>query len=338
MSIRRLRRVAIAGSFLAASTSWAGCVDVSPLTGVNMAGAEFNSKRLPGTMYKDYVYPTAQDLGYFASKGATVIRLPFRWERAQPSLMEALDAAQMSAIAKVVAAAVPLGLCVILDAHNYGTYHGKTIGSAEVPTAAFFDFWTKMAQRFPDASQVAFGLMNEPKALPIPQWAEVARGTVAALREAGADNLILVAGGRWSGVHEWFKQFSGTSNAQAFADLPDPLGRTLIEVHQYANLGYSGTTTDCLPPSHFDRMFASISDWARANGYKLFLGEFGTPGTAECLATLDRLLALGSNRDVWRGWAVWAAGRWWGSYPLSIHPKDGVDAPQMSVVPPYLGK
>ncbi|MDT3670969.1 MAG: glycoside hydrolase family 5 protein [Aromatoleum sp.] len=321
----------------AGSAAAAGCLD-GPLVGVNLAGAEFNSKKLPGVMNKDYVYPAADDVAYFAQKGATAIRLPFRWERAQPTLMGELDTAEMTAIDKTIAAASVHGLCVILDAHNYATYRGLAIGSEDVPNAAFVDFWTRMGKRFPDADRVAFGLMNEPKQLLIAQWAELAQTTVQNLRSAGVQNLLMVSGGRWSGVHEWSKVFSGTSNAVAFAGFTDPLDRSLIEVHQYADANFSGTGTECQPPERFDNMFALIADWARANNKKLFLGEFGTPANEPCLATLDHLLSLSSDRNVWRGWTYWAAGRWWGSYPLSIHPKSGVDAPQMGVVSKYLGR
>lgn len=320
-----------------AGTTDAGCIDGAPLVGVNLAGAEFNSKKLPGVMHKDYTYPAAADLSYFASKGATTVRLPFRWERAQRALMGELDSGEMAAISKVVAAAAPLGLCVILDLHNYGSYTGRPIGSAEVPNEAFLDFWTKMGERFPDASQVAFGLMNEPSKIPLPAWTQLARHTVRHLRDADVANLLMVSGGRWSGVHEWTRTFSGTSNAAAFADLADPLGRTVFEVHQYFDRDFSGTHAECQPPGRFDNMFSLISEWARTNGRKLFLGEFGAPATSGCLQTLDHVLTLVSDRQVWRGWTYWAAGRWWGSYPMSIQPtKEGAAAPQMGVVEKHL--
>lgn len=321
----------------AASAAGAGCVDRTPLVGVNLAGAEFNARKLPGVMHKDYTYPAAADLSYFAAKGATVIRLPFRWERAQRTLMGELDTAEIAAIAKVVDAAAPLGLCVILDLHNYGTYTGQPVGSAAVPNEAFLDFWTRMGKRFPDAAQVAFGLMNEPAKMQLPVWAELAQATVRHLRDAGVENLLMVSGGRWSGVHEWSKTFSGTSNAAAFANLADPLGRAVIEVHQYFDSDFSGTHWECQPPARFDNMFALISEWARTNDKELFLGESGAAATPECLQTLDHVLTLVSRRDVWRGWTYWAAGRWWGSYPLSIQPtKEGADAPQMSIVGKHL--
>jgi endoglucanase len=36
------------------------------------------------------------------------------------------------------------------------------------------------------------------------------------------------------------------------------------------------------------------------------------------------------------GWQWWAAGPAWGNYPFSLHPKDGQDRPQMSLLVPWL--
>ncbi len=334
----RLALAFLACLAIAASPARAGCLDNPRLTGVNLAGAEFNSKRLPGVMNKDYTYPAREDIAYFAGKGADVIRLPVRWERLQHTLGGELHAAETGAIDKVLAAAAASDLCVILDVHNYGTWRGYPIGSAEVPVDAFQDLWLRLAARFPDAGRIAFGLMNEPYKLSIAQWARIADDTVAKLRQAGAGHLLLVSGGRWSGVHEWHKTFSGTSNAIAMAGVRDPLERMAIEVHQYADADFSGRGTTCHPPDRFDNMFRLIGDWARANDQRLFLGEFGVPAEDNCLSVLERMLQLTADRAVWLGWTYWAAGRWWGSYPLSVQPKAGVDAPQMSVLGWYMGR
>lgn len=320
---------------LAAPLAAASCGQDVALKGVNLAGAEFNGGRLPGVLYKDYVYPNDAEFDYFASIGANVIRLPFRWERIQPSLSGELDPAELRNLEKTVAMAKSRGMCVILDVHNYGTYRGKAIGTTEVPVQAFINLWTRLAAKFSDTSVVAFGLMNEPFKLPIEQWASTAQKTVNAIRKQGAKNLILVSGARWSGVHEWEKPIDGTSNAAAFANFQDPLKRTLIEVHQYADTNYSGTGKTCLPAENFAPMFTNITRWAKANDQKLFLGEFGTPSNQLCLEALDAILAQMNDAAVWRGWTYWAAGSWWGSYPLSIEPQNGQDAPQTGVLRKY---
>ncbi|MBT9590096.1 MAG: glycoside hydrolase family 5 protein [Thiobacillus sp.] len=314
----------------------ANCDANIALKGVNLAGAEFNGSKLPGVLYKDYIYPNKAEFDYFASIGMKVFRLPFRWERLQPALFGEFDSAELENIVSAVALAKAHGMCVILDVHNYGTYRGNAIGTTDVPVKAFVDLWTRLAAKFNEPAVTAFGLMNEPFKLSIEQWAGTAQQTVNAIRKQGAENLILVSGGRWSGVHEWEKLKSGVSNADAFAHFKDPLKRTWIEVHQYADPYYSGTGETCVPADSFTKMFDNITRWAKTHDQRLFLGEFGTPSNQACLDALDAMLAQMKDAQIWRGWTYWAAGSWWGSYPLSIEPKDGKDAPQTRILKRYL--
>lgn len=335
--MRRLAVLAVVcAALLSAPARAAGCLADGALRGVNLAGAEFNGKRLPGVRNKDYVYPDRAAFDYFAALGMNAVRLPFRWERVQPTLFGELDAAEAAEIGAAVNEARARGMCIILDVHNYGLYHGQPIGSADVPAAAFVDLWQRLAGRFADADSVALGLMNEPFKLSIDDWSTVAQRTVDALRQSGARHLVLVSGGRWSGVHEWHKTFGATSNARAFADFQDPLKRTLIEVHQYADRNHSGTGTQCVASADLVPMFDAIAEWAHTHRQTLFLGEFGTASDRDCLEALGTLLAQTRDTQVWRGWTYWAAGKWWGGYPLSIEPKNGRDAAQTAVLKRYL--
>ncbi|MCC5810567.1 MAG: glycoside hydrolase family 5 protein [Ectothiorhodospiraceae bacterium] len=310
------------------------CLGDEPLRGVNIAGAEFSSNSLPGELHHDYTYPRTEELDYFADSGANTIRLPVRWERVQRELNQELHEGELGQIASVLDQAKERGLCLILDIHNYGMYHGEIIGSEAVPTEAFLDLWTRLSAALDEPEYLALGLMNEPFRMDIADWGAVAQQTVDALREAGAEHLIMVSGGRWSGVHEWHRTIGGSSNAETFADLEDPLRRTVIEVHQYADRDYSGTGGNCRDPEHFNAMFSAIDEWAQENDLQLFLGEFGVPSSRSCMAALGRILALTEDAGIWRGWAYWAAGSWWGDYPMSVAPRDGRDAPQMSLLAP----
>lgn len=332
--VRTLATVVLAGTAFSAA---AQCDLSRQLAGVNLAGAEFNGKKIPARYGYDYIYPPAQDLAYFQSVGMNTIRLPFRWERLQPLLGAGLDTAELGRMRTVTEAARSLGMCVILDVHNYGAYAGQSIGSAAVSEAVFIDFWVKLAREFTGQAHVAFGLMNEPNLITIPQWASLAQRTVDALRSAGANNLLLVSGGRWSGAHEWQKPINGISNAQAFSSFRDPLNNFVFEVHQYANASYSGTTVECIPAEQLRQIMTNASAWARSTGARFFLGEFGVAASEPCLAALDAILAEVDNNPVWAGWTYWAAGRWWGTYPFSIHPAaSGVEAPQLTLIRKYL--
>jgi endoglucanase len=336
-----LRRACLAAGssvLLAGATSaWAaqgGCLGDKPLRGVNIAGGEFNSQKIPGKIFKDYTYPTEKDLRYFAEMGANTVRVPFRWERVQRILGRPLDTGEIGVISKMVSIASGLGMCVILDAHNFGTYATQPLGTPMMPLSALGDLWVRMNEAFPDPANVAFGLMNEPAHVERADWAKAAQEAVNALRKAGSKHLLFVSGGGWSGAHDWAIARDGLSNAEAFAKLSDPLRRSVIEVHQYADTDSSGTKSDCIAPDRMRAILDRIAGWARTNKQKLFLGEFGVAAEpASCLETL-RAQIQAMRDPPWVGWTYWAAGAWWGpSYIFNVHPMPGQPPrPQLDVL------
>ena len=93
---------------------------------------------------------------YLASRGVKLVRIPFRWERLQPRLGEAVDAGEIKRLKNVVARANGAGLKVILDMHNYGGYylyngtHGvrRPIGSAKIQVWRFAEIWGRISNNF----------------------------------------------------------------------------------------------------------------------------------------------------------------------------------------------
>jgi endoglucanase len=312
----------------------AHCLNQERLTGVNMSGAEFNSSKLPGTPYKDYTFPTEAELTYVAAKGANVIRLPFRWERVQPTAMGPLASAELKRIQGTVASAYSKGLCVILDVHNYAKYYSQTLNGDAALQNAFVDLWLRLALVFNDPKQTAFGLMNEPSYLPREEWASLAKRTLKELRYAGSTNMVFLAGGHWSGLHDWFSPSAGMSNAKLFGDIKDPLKRTILEVHQYADKDFSGSGNTCRAANEFNAFFTRVTEWAKANDQKMFLGEFGMPQNAECLLALERFLSLMTEPE-WKGWTYWAAGGWWGKYPLAVNTDMAAPSQQWAIMQKY---
>jgi endoglucanase len=319
---------------------WAGwahgaCMEPS-LKGVNLAGAEFASQKLPGVMGTDYAYPSRNDLAYFKATGMNLIRLPFRWERVQHNLKSPLEAAEVAQIARVIGWARELELCILLDLHNYGSYRSQKIGSDAVDTKAFEDVWLRLAAAFPDANTTALGLMNEPAAMPVPQWLALAQSTVLALRSKGASHWLMVGSGRWSGAHEFHKRFDGQSAAEAFGRFNDPLNRFAVELHQYVDHNYSGTSTTCIAPERLEKIMRTLALWSQAHQVRFFMGEFGTASTPACLADLRALLQPMQDNRVWLGWSYWSAGARWGPYPFSIQPGKGPEAAQLTLLREFL--
>ena len=159
-------------------------------TGTSLAGGDFGEAVLPGSYNTNYTYPTTPEVDYFLGKGANTFRLPFRWERMQPTLNSALDATELSRMDTIVNYATSHGAYVLLDPHNYARYWiggrpGGTeaiVGSAQLPNSTLADLWTRLANQYKNNSHVMFGLMNEPNNMSTEQWAGGAQAAINAIR------------------------------------------------------------------------------------------------------------------------------------------------------------
>jgi hypothetical protein len=195
--------------------------------GLNMSGGEFGtpgpleatsafSNANPGTYNSAYHFDTQASFSYVASRGVSLVRLPVRWERVQPTLGGALNPAEVSRITDAVARAGAAGLRVILDIHNYGAYwlsNGtqgvrRPIGSAEVTVDHFASLWANLSTAFKANAGVAgYGLMNEPVGMAGPgAWEQASQAAVTAIRHNGDSKLVLVPGYNWSGAQQWTSQ------------------------------------------------------------------------------------------------------------------------------------
>jgi endoglucanase len=314
--------------------------------GVNLSGAEFGESQLPGTYGSSYTYPTPAEIDYYRAVGMNVVRIPFRWERLQRSLYAGLDATEFSRLSYIVGYATSHGVSVLIDPHNYARYNGNLIGSAAVPHAAFADFWSRVAQQFVGNPRVLFGLMNEPHDMPTEQWLAAANAAIAAIRAAGASNLILVPGNAWTGAHSWSDSWYGTPNATVMRGVVDPGHNFAFEAHQYLDADASGTSAQVVSTTIGSQRLANFTAWLRSNGYRGFLGEFAVAGSAigagigdEALG--DMLQYMDNNSDVWLGWSWWAGGPWWGEYMFTLEPQNlgqasEVDRPQLAVMQPHM--
>jgi endoglucanase len=307
-------------------------------TGVNLAGGEFGkaSKDKAGLFGKDFTYPTVAEFNYFQLNGCNVIRLPFLWERLQPDLDRRLDAAETARLRSVVRQATGVGLKVILDVHNYARYFGKVIGSTEVPEESFAAFWKLLAMEFKPDRNVMFGLMNEPHDMPGRQWLSAANAAIAAIRAAGATNLILVPGNSWTGAHSWASG-GADGNSVVMLGVRDPGSNFIFEVHQYLDRDSSGTQPLVVSATIGSERLTRFTQWCKEHRYRALLGEFGAPpGELSKQAVQDMLGYMEKNSDVWTGFTWWAAGPWWGEYMFSLEPRAGKDAPQLDYLRPHL--
>jgi endoglucanase len=303
------------------------------LIGVNLSGAEYDpGGTIEGT---NYTYPSDAEIDYYASKGMTVIRLPFLLERVEPVAGGPLSTTELGYIDNVVNYAASKGIDVILDPHDYGDEYGTVIGTTAASNATFANFWGELAAHFASTPNVLFGLMNEPNAVTPTQWLASANAAIAAIRAAGATTQqILVPGTDWDGADTWIS----SGNAQVLGSgIVDPSNNFASEVHQYLDSDGSGTSSTVVSTEIGVERLTAITQWAEATGNKLFLGEFGVASDPTSLTAMNNMLAyMAQHTDVWEGGTYWAAGPWLDNYMYSTEPTNGVDAPQIGVLEQYV--
>jgi endoglucanase len=81
---------------MAAALAWAAlCFSAKAdltYTGVNLTGPEYGEGIYPGVDGTNYTYPTTTEVDYFMGKGMNTFRVPFAWERMQPTALGAARA------------------------------------------------------------------------------------------------------------------------------------------------------------------------------------------------------------------------------------------------------
>lgn len=301
--------------------------------GVNLSGAEYGDRN--GVENLNFTYPSEKTVAYFAGKGMNIVRLPFSWERLQPTLNSPLSVVEVDRLKAAVQRLRDHGMTVLLDPHAFGYYDKARLGTPDVPGFAFADFWIRLAAEFANEPDVLFGLMNEPYDIPATEWLAMANDAIAGIRSVGARNLVLVPGTRWSGAHGWRADYPGGSNADVMRGVKDPVDNYAYEFHQYMDPDSSGTKGGCAAADAATAALVDVTAWLRETGRKGFLGEFGGSQDDACLAGLKAMTAvLDDNADAWLGFSYWAAGEWWPETEINnVQPTAKGDRKQLSGLP-----
>lgn len=290
------------------------------MRGVNFGGLTHEAWSQPPA-------PPAYDY-YLRQKKMNVVRLNFTWEWIQPRLQAALDPERARAIDEAISRAASAGAYVILEFHNFGrrTVDGvaQIIGEAAgCSTADFADAWARMAQRWGRNQRVVFGLMNEPHDQSTEVLLVVSNAAIAAIRRAGAINLIMVSGNDWNSM-AWQ---TGSDNQKWMLRIQDEENNFCFDVHHYFDDWSAGQTPNVREDSLAS--MAAFTAWAKAHRMRAFCGEFGCSVNKRGVdACRDLLRHIEANQDVFIGWAWWGAGGpWQPDYVFLLDPYASVTSP-----------
>lgn len=322
------------------------CVYLSPITlpvippkqfGINCAGAEFDTKNIPGAIGTNYAYPNTTEMNWYWSNKIRIMRVPVKWERLQLEPFGPLGGANndMVRLDAVIDHFEGLGGTVILDVHNYG---GNKAGgkiaydNPIVPTAAFVDLWVKLAARYANR-RVWFDLMNEPEGQKqtAQRVSDYMQCVVNAIRaRTTALNMILIEGQRYSSAQFWVRE----GQAAAMDRFYDPANNICFSPHNYVDSDASGTSGQCVSGS---QRLVSITQWATERGFKLWLGEIAggdylKPLQEGCLPIMTQVYNYIRDNPAWLGCSIWGGGRrWHATYEFRF------DTPSYDNSAPYTG-
>lgn len=316
--------------------------------GANVSGLETNGGKIPGIPRTDYAVPTHEEFDYLRRNGLMVLRLPFIWERIQPTLNGALDPTYLGFLTDLATYAGANGQSVILDMHNYGGRGPNKLGNGNLTPAHFANVWSRIATAFNGHPGVAaYDLMNEPSNMPNSgAWPAAAQAAITAIRAVDTTTTIYAEGDNWSSAASWVA-VNGNLN------LNDPANNLVYSAHTYFDRDSSGShfiwadevaAGDQLknPPGPLTtqigvQRLTGFVNWLTEKGFRGQIGECGVGNNdPQWLVTLDNTLAFCQSHNV--GVTYWAAGLWFQTYPMGIEPQaDGRDTVQMAVLQKYTG-
>jgi endoglucanase len=298
--------------------------------GVNLSGMEFNGT--PSV-------PTASEMNYYNSKGLKFIRVPFLWERIQPTLGAGLNTTYLGQLDGIIAAAKTYGMSVMIDMHNYARYpyNGSVIDAGTATTANYQDVWTKIASHYMNETTIwGYDIMHEPNTLGGANWQNMAQAAITGIRSVDNKHVIVIEGDNWSHGNTWVKYNDGLKN------LTDPQNNLVYEAHQYFDKNGSGTYSNTTVAGNSANANTGVTlitpfvNWLISNNKRGIVGEYGIPNnsdTANWNTLLTNFLSYLQTNCV--GGTYWAGGPAWGTYILSCEPTGSVDRPQMAVLSKY---
>ena len=274
--------------------------------GVNVSGPEFQNAMYTDGSYKGYQY--------FHSKGLTMIRIPFKWERLQPTLLGDLDSEQLNTYTNMIVSAEKAGESVIIEPHNFAQYNGKALTAADQNN--FSDLWDKLAQKFKNNTGVwGYELMNEPHDIPgdCQTWQTLSQSAITAIRKTDTTHYILVPGYSWQSALDW------QNASDCLKNLQDPADKLIYSAHEYFDEDKSGTyKSPCTDTTIGVTRAQPFLTWLAKNNKIGMFTEYGIPQDACWQTTLTQFMnTIYTNPNIIGG-IYWAAGPFWGDYPLSV--------------------
>lgn len=319
---------------------------------VNFSGLEGGSV-FPGVVGTDYSTASVSDLAYVKARAAGPSRLPFRWERMQPTIGGPLDPTYLAVVKAVADAALAQGTTVFIDCHNY--LHRTVAGvdrfvdnpDGVLTRAHLSDLWTKLATYFKGHAGIfGYDIQNEPQGPygagggTSADLAAIMQTSVGAIAAVDTSKTIFVEGMNYSSCKAW----TGLNTAYPLAD---PTNQVIYSAHCYPDYDHSGThftyaenlnppNGDPVTPTTLVDMSTPFVNWGKSHNVRVHIGEtaVGNDDPRWNTVLLNGLTFWKANNV---GVSLWLYGANFGSNPYNLFPYAGSEPLQWGVVEQVLG-
>ncbi len=326
---------------------------------INLQGFD-GGNTYPGVVGTDFFAASASDLAYVKARATGPARLPFLWERMQPTLNGPLDPTYLASVKGVADAALAQGTQVFLDCHNYmrrpvfsqtatapytiAGYHGVDNPDGAVTRAHLVDLWTKLATYFKGHGGVyGHDIMNEPTSdnafgvsSSSSDLATIMQACVNAIAAVDTSKFIVVEGNSYSSCKGWLGNTSYPLN--------DPTNQVIYSAHCYPDYDHSGThftyaqnasppSGDALTATTLVDMSTAFVNWCATNKVRGHIGE-----TNVGIDDVRWQTVLDNGLTYWRansiGVSMWLYNANFGPNPYNMYPYGGAgtQAPQWKVL------
>jgi endoglucanase len=320
---------------------------------------------------------THADIDYLISRGMNTFRLLLIHEAIQPEAFAAIpyagklpNASRYSEYYEkfkdlVDYITITKGKTCLIDVHNaegefpkgFTTYYLRQFNMKPTQTqengTVLADLWGRLANIFARNPKVWFGIQNEPTTNSA-EWYPVAQACIDAIRATGNTNKICMPSHDASGARSFV---DGGSEALYLA-LQDPANNMVIQVHTYYDSNNSGNAeikpntgkyfpdkingAPATPTQIGEARLTAVTNWARAHGKQIFIGELalcqtaldGSDQTPQMAATWRNTIDyINANADVIIGFAFWEYGptKWSGNI-FDLRQSNGKDNARMNII------
>lgn len=271
-----------------------------------------------GVVLQEEYFQLIKDAGFDS------VRIPIRWSahaKLQPPYT--IDPNFFDRVDWAVEQALSRGLVVVINIHHYD----ELVADPAAQEERFLAIWRQIAEHYADyPPQLLFELLNEPHdALDMPTWYALYTKALAIVRESNPTRDVIIGGGNWNSIGGLYGLILPPDDPHIIATFHyySPFEFThqgaewVSGASRWLGTPWNGTEAD---KAAIEKDLDEAVAWAKENGRRLFMGEFGAYSKADMDSRVRWTSFVARSAEA-RGieWAYWEFCAGFGIYDRVTH-------------------